>query len=196
MQGLRASLVVFGLLGVCVAAQADLAQPLSARTWVGDPASARSLTAPTSGTSAACAHNAHAREAWTGIDVVSARTPELPQPGLEAGDNVRVLPPAPSSILLSLTAFGSLAVWQLGRSARHARLGHVPEWFHTGAPARIGRATILELNVGPQPAACFEPPGGGDPPSCRTFGLAEVVIPISPRILSPEQPRGPPPLPF
>jgi len=100
--------------------------------------------------------------------------------------------------MLTLSAFGGLAAWQLGRSARHVKLGHFPEWFHTGAPIRIGRTTVVDPTLAPQPAACLDAPGEiGHPQPHPIFGLAEALIPLSPRTLSPEQPRGPPlrPLP-
>jgi len=198
VKGLQSFSTVSVLLAVFAGARADLSTSIRAQSWLGDSASL--LSAYSSNAPAAEAERSYAPASPAPVPsretgVFLPRLPAIPQAldsGLEGAAEVRGLPPTPSSILLSLTAFGGLAAWQLGRSAKHVKLGHFPEWFHTGAPARIGRATVWDLTTSvAQPAACFESPGGGDftPP---VFVLGEAVLPPSPRILTPQQTRGPP----
>lgn len=51
-----------------------------------------------------------------------------------------------SSLSLLLSALGSMGAWQLVRSSRKVHLAQVPDWFHTGAPFRIGRSTVVDIN--------------------------------------------------
>ena len=51
-----------------------------------------------------------------------------------------------SSMSLLLSALGSLGAWQLARSSRKVHLAHVPDWFHTGAPSRIGCCAVVDFS--------------------------------------------------
>jgi len=59
---------------------------------------------------------------------------------------IRELPPAPDSTTLVLTALLSAGVWQAGRSARHIHIGHLPDWYHAGAPSQIGHVVVFDLD--------------------------------------------------
>lgn len=189
MQGLRANLAICLLLTACGVAHADLSSaPIS--PWADDPG--RLQSTPISAPVAAAEETDGYPWNIAGLPSCPPHPIALPQGQPPRGSaTIRTLPPAPPSLMLTLSAFGGLAAWQLGRSARHVKLGHFPEWFHTGAPARIGRTTVVDPTLAPQPAAALDAPRSSHPP-LPIFGLAEVRIPVSPRTLSPEQPRGPP----
>lgn len=59
------------------------------------------------------------------------------------------IPPLPSSGNLALVALASIGVYQAGRSLRKlnfAAMGHLPDWYHTGARSQVGNATPLPLD--------------------------------------------------
>ena len=56
---------------------------------------------------------------------------------------VRSLPADAGSSSLLLCGLASLAVFQVGRSARRVHFGDVPAWLHTGGPAQIGHAVVF-----------------------------------------------------
>ncbi len=84
--------------------------------------------------------------------------------GLDAGGEVRDLPPLPGSATLFLAAMVSMGGWHLVRSARDLHWGALPEWYHTGGPIQIGHAVPLDLDFHSVPPCWFESAaeGGGD----------------------------------
>lgn len=70
------------------------------------------------------------------------------------------VPPLPGSARLFLGAMLSVGAWQVVRSARDARLGMLPEWYHSGAPAQIGYTVLCELHVNALPVCRFDGPAG------------------------------------
>ncbi len=59
-------------------------------------------------------------------------------------DDVRQLPAAPGSASLFLSAVLSIGAWNLVRSAKHLHF-NIPEWYHTGAPDKIGSTVAFDL---------------------------------------------------
>ncbi len=106
----------------------------------------------------------------------------------------QVLPGAPSSLALFLSAMGSLGLWQLGRSARRMHLSHAPAWFHTGGPAQIGHSTPIDPDLTPGlPACCFDQPAER-PRVDFTRHIERDALFKSQILLSVEPIRGPPPV--
>ena len=68
-----------------------------------------------------------------------------PEPEQAAGPGP-VAPGPPSSVALFLSGLGSLGMWQVGRSAKRLHFGHLPHWFHDGAPSRIGHTVLFDLS--------------------------------------------------
>jgi hypothetical protein len=102
------------------------------------------------------------------------------------------LPAAPSSALLGLSALAGLGVWRLGRGATKLHWGAMPEWYHAGAPPKVGHVTCFDLqfDLGPALAAFLTP--RSEPESSENL-LPEAwrlprLQPL-PRTLAP---RGPP----
>ncbi len=54
---------------------------------------------------------------------------------------VRELPPPPSSMVIALSGFATFGAFRLARSVKDIRLPSLPEWYHGGAPEQIGHAT-------------------------------------------------------
>lgn len=102
------------------------------------------------------------------------------------------LPEEPASLSLVLAGLGSLGAWQLGRAARNAHFGHVPDWFHAGGPMQVGHTFIANPDCSAVLEICsFDHPAGEhrllhrlrcDPPPI----LQPQCILVS------ESPRGPP----
>ncbi|MCX5673861.1 MAG: hypothetical protein NTX87_02535 [Planctomycetota bacterium] len=102
------------------------------------------------------------------------------------------LPEEPASLSLVLAGLGSLGAWQLGRAARTAHFGHVPDWFHAGGPMQVGHTFIANPDCTAVLEICsFDHPAGEhrllhrlrcDPPPIHQPQC----------ILVTESPRGPP----
>jgi len=78
--------------------------------------------------------------------------PDAPESVSEAAAAEVVLRADPSSAALCFTALFGLGAWQVGKSFRRFNLACVPEWYHTGGPARIGPATPLDPSFAVLPA--------------------------------------------
>lgn len=105
------------------------------------------------------------------------------------------LPPGPGSTSLALTAFLCLGVWHVGRAARHLDWGSVPEWYHPGGPAQIGRATPFDINATSLPLCNLLPPDGGFNRHSFLAYIGRAFLPC-PQLrwsLNATAPRGPPP---
>lgn len=99
------------------------------------------------------------------------------------------LPPPPNSIVMGIGALGCLGAVQLTRSIRRLASSHVPDWYHAGAPARIGHVKLFELDV-----IDIEPVFGVVRPSVSHLErpwLEECVLPTPPLIPT-RAPRSPP----
>ncbi len=68
----------------------------------------------------------------------------------------RRIDPLPSSLSLFFSAMLSVGGWHLARSARHVRLGTLPGWYHTDAPAQIGHTLSFDFNYAPTVLRVFE----------------------------------------
>lgn len=118
--------------------------------------------------------------------------PSVPAPEAETADQaVKQLPAAPSSLALFFSAVGSIGAWRLPRLARRLHLGHLPGWYHEGAPLQIGHAFAANLDFTALPPSCLD--GTADPPPTwhprrRKFTLRRE----SQRSLTTAAPRGPP----
>lgn len=100
----------------------------------------------------------------------------------------------PSSLSLLLSAMTSVGAWQLVRSSRKVHLGHVPEWFHTGTPGRIGRTRVVSLDQAGHLAVTCD---GRDNLSSLTTGLStrpatEPAARHTQHFLTVADTRGPP----
>jgi len=80
-----------------------------------------------------------------------------------ADGGVKELPPSPASASLFLSAMGTLGALQLGRVVRKAHWGHLPDWYHAGAPAQIGHAFVADLDLTALPPCRFDQPAGERP---------------------------------
>jgi hypothetical protein len=111
---------------------------------------------------------------------------------LTAGEPADQLPAEPASLSLVLAGLGSLGAWQLGRAARHAHFGDVPDWFHAGGPVQIGYAFIANPDCTPAlDVSAFDQPIGNRP--VLHLMRCEPPLILQPEcILVTESPRGPP----
>ncbi len=110
-----------------------------------------------------------------------------------AVDELGRVPALPGSASLYLCAIGTFGLWHVSRSMRRVDLGSVPEWFHAGAPLRVGHAVSYDIHA-------------TDLPVCPTEQVVELGSPVlrlhpnwEPSWLLPEDrslpvtaPRGPP----
>ena len=102
------------------------------------------------------------------------------------------LPEGPASLSLVLAGLGSLGAWQLGRAARTAHFGHVPDWFHAGGPMQVGHTFVANPDCTAVLEICsFDHPAGEH----RLLHRLRCDAPLihQPQcILVTESPRGPP----
>lgn len=192
MRKLRFIALVAPVVGLSFAAEAGLA----VSTWP-EPAqlaSFRTRSAPTDGTLAVSLAEGITLPADVGGTLADPGLPawagEVPEETL-----VKELPPAPDSLTLFLTAFGTLGAWRLTRLARRMPFGQLPAWYHEGAPARIGHSFASDLQFDSLAPCCVEQ-AAVEHSVCR-FWQHE----FDPRCVpqwSPltSAPRGPPALPF
>ncbi len=109
-----------------------------------------------------------------------------------AKDAVQQVPPAPSSLALSLSALAGIGVIRAGRSLRKFHLGPLPDWYHTGAPLQIGHATVFDLAMTALPVRLFDRPTID--PECSHFSFVPRVLGRAlSGFLVRIAPRGPPP---
>jgi len=118
--------------------------------------------------------------------VVLPQPPSCPQTPVIAGRD-------PSAVPLLLSALGSLGAWQLVRGSRKAHLPHVPDWFHTGAPSRIGPTTVVDFSAGGLVPFVLDSPDA-PPPARRLPPRPAPDVPTlgKRRFLTPAGTRGPP----
>ena len=64
--------------------------------------------------------------------------------GAEEPQPVHELPADPGGAGMFLVGLGCLGVVKLGRSARKLHFGDLPDWYHSGAPPRIGHTARLD----------------------------------------------------
>ena len=89
---------------------------------------------------------------WLSFDSLNAQSFANVDLNADIGSPVSTIapiPPLPSSGNLALVALASIGVYQAGRSLRKlnfAAMGHLPDWYHTGARSQIGNATPLPLD--------------------------------------------------
>lgn len=110
---------------------------------------------------------------------------------------VQVTPalPAPAdSTALVLSALGGLGVWQLGRSAGRVQLAPLPEWFHSGAPGRVGHCYVAQPDLGAEPAVPFTDKQEHDFRLCLQRVRLESQAGLLPQVVCPVllAPRPPP----
>lgn len=99
------------------------------------------------------------------------------------------LPPAPNSLAMGLGALGCLGAVQLTRSMKRVTFGHVPDWYHTHAPAQVGHVRVFAFD-----AVSVEPVFGFVPPSTSAVErpwLECWALP-SPPLIPTHAARGPP----
>lgn len=121
------------------------------------------------------------------IDPPSANAPLGPA----SKADVISLPPAPGSAALFLSAMVSLGAWQLVRSSRDLHLGAMPDWYHTGAPAQIGHATVFDFEFSSAAPCLFDDPAPSPVFSHRVAHESRLRLSAQP-VLSEADPRGPP----
>ena len=91
-------------------------------------------------------------------------SPLLPESVGESRDcsakpQVRELPPPPGSMTIALSGLLTLGGLRLVRQAKHIDLASLPEWYHSGAPDRVGQAIRLDLSIDRSlvPVCWYEP---------------------------------------
>jgi hypothetical protein len=84
----------------------------------------------------------------------------------------------------------SVGGWHLVRSARHVRIASLPDWYHTGAPLKIGRTVVYDFQ--PPALAVFPDSLLRDDPRVGRHALAGFEIQESPDAVNPANPRAPP----
>jgi len=105
---------------------------------------------------------------------------------------VRQLPADPGSAALFFVALGPVGAWRLCRSANKLRFSHLPDWYHTGRPLRIGRVAPCDLQYPPGAFCALDVPG--DRQRLRTPPRRDLPrCPIQQSSLAVDAPRGPPP---
>lgn len=111
---------------------------------------------------------------------------------LRQPQTIHQLPADPSSVSLFLFAASCLGALKLGRSARNLHLGHLPDWYHSAAPAQIGRAVAFDPHFAPPALCTLEEPPGEQP--LRIHHPRRDLPPRPDRqfFLTVEAPRGPP----
>lgn len=103
------------------------------------------------------------------------------------------LPPLPDSTALFFCGLGSLGALKLTHSMRKLHFGHLPQWYHDGAPRQIGHAFALEFDANSLPIWSVV--------HLPTVQMPELSIPLCPvrqRLIRPllcltsSDPRAPP----
>jgi len=126
--------------------------------------------------------------------------PRLPVAALprveEETHQFRAMPAGPPSASLFLAALAAFGGWRLLQTGRGLHVAAVPYWFHTGAPARIGRTELVTLrgtDLGPiQPLPLHEPSNGSPVLSFAAAGVWGTA-PDAWRFLTEVGRRAPPP---
>jgi hypothetical protein len=106
-----------------------------------------------------------------------------------ASASLDALPPPPNSIVMGIGALGCLGAVQLTRSIRRLAWSHAPDWYHAGAPSRIGHVKLFELD-----AIDIEPVFGFVLPATSSLErpwLERCMLPTPPLIPT-RAPRSPP----
>lgn len=105
----------------------------------------------------------------------------------------QVMSRTPSSLLLGLTALAGLGLFQAGQTIRRVQGPLVAEWYHTGGPVQIGRATPLDLNALDLPPCELDPLVPPIPGTPRAVPEMVLRIPFELLPLT-TAPRAPPAL--
>ena len=127
--------------------------------------------------------------AQTAAGALPLCVPEAPEAGVPAA---RALEGGPGSASLFFVALGALGAWQVGRSLRKVHYGLAPDWYHTGGPAQVGRASPIDLSA---PAAAAPAYSNPLPEHLNRLGLqaGESRGPVGPQFLPAAlAPRAPP----
>lgn len=102
------------------------------------------------------------------------------------------LPEEPASLSLVLVGLGSLGAWHIGRAAKNAHLGHVPDWFHADGPLQIGHTFAANPDCTAVLEICSFAPPVGDHTLLHRLRCDAPPIHQPQCILVTESPRGPP----
>ena len=116
----------------------------------------------------------------------------IPSELIPKSDSVLQLPAAPGSTQLFLSALMSVGLWQAGRSIKHIHVGHLPDWYHTGA-VQVGHVTPFDLEFSALPVCIFEEPVA-QPVFVYRIPRERCSQLVSQFFLFVESPRGPPAL--
>ncbi len=109
---------------------------------------------------------------------------------------VHELPPPPGSARIVLSFLLPLGAWGAIRSARHANLAVVPEWYHANAPERVNHATAFDLDC-PQltlhwVATCADTATAPVPVTAFSRGRDVLRVRAQQHVLRLASPRAPP----
>jgi hypothetical protein len=115
-------------------------------------------------------------------------------PALPPGEQVRTLPPDPGGAWWIMVSFGCLGAAKAGQYARSPHHLHIPDWYHTGAPARIGHRTLFDFEFS-SPTVCTRDTLPGEQALRLSFLPESPSIPAPQFLLCFEGPRAPPALP-
>ena len=113
-------------------------------------------------------------------------------PSAEKPERILQLPAAPGSAQLFLSALMSVGLWQAGRSVKHMHLGHLPDWYHTGA-VQVGHVTPFDFQSCDLPVCAFDEPAAR-PVFADRISRERCSQLVSQTFLLIESPRGPPAL--
>jgi len=125
---------------------------------------------------------------------MSSAESSAPGSATEPRIEVVCMPPAPSSLAMFTSALLALGAYHGARSLPRLHLGHIPDWYHSGA-GQIGHVMPFDLGCGAAMSMCaFD-----EPASRPTFAYRIPREPCS-RVRSHfllliEAPRDPPPAP-
>ena len=129
-------------------------------------------------------------DAPNGLALPLANAAEFPA---DEGAAVLTLPPAPSSLVLALTALAGIGAFNAGRSVRMPHLVDLPAWYHADA-VQVGHVTPFDIACGAAALTpcVFESPSDLTPRALCRIPREPVSRPCYQFFLLIESPRGPP----
>lgn len=104
-------------------------------------------------------------------------------------------PELPGSASLFLSGIASLGAWHLVKRARGLRFSSIPDWYHLGAPERIGDSVAVDpvAGIGAMPLCLWESPSVNAQSRSYQRRPRNLRAGFSPQeVVSPAHPRGPP----
>jgi len=109
----------------------------------------------------------------------------------DASQELKSLPPLPSSAGLFISALLGAGAWHVVKNAKNVHLAALPDWYHTGGPGQIAHAVPFDLDFTILPAVIQASAASQDQTVIR-FSQEPVPIRLNQFFLVLADPRGPP----